>query len=153
RNESLPFAAHSVAPMEPPAGSDAPAWVALSWSGAAVPTTLWPVPRVRRAVIDARSARVLHADGYTETFRWPSRERTDIRRVPSLMPIGRACAAFAADDWWVVDPEQGLLKSAIPHEWIPNYAWVGVTTNERGELVLAAAEQRLVVADPVGRVV
>ena len=63
------------------------------------------------------------------------------------MPIGRSCAAFTASEWWVVDPEHGVLKSSAEHAWVPRLEWMGVTRNGRDELVLAAADQQIVVLD------
>jgi hypothetical protein len=92
-------------------------------------------------------------DGYAQTYALPSRLLTSTRPVIDLMPIGRACATFARGDWWVVDPETGMLKSHTPHDGIPHGAWMGVTTDGAEELVLAGADQRIVVVDLASRAV
>src|SRR5439155_26993294 len=143
--------AHSLVPAAAAVADGAPTWLPLGWDRTFVANAVWTVPGGRQIAIDGHDgvsqAHILRGDGFEDVYRWPTRERMASRPLTQLMPIGRACAAFAGGDWWVVDPEFGVLKSATPHDWVPAHGWMGITSSGGDELVLAAVDQRIVVLD------
>jgi hypothetical protein len=146
-SDRLPFPPLSMAVAEHPTPGASPTWFALDRFQAFVGGSAWPLPIPRHAVLDSGRARVLRGDGYADTFGWPSRQPQGSDVLVPLMPIGRSCAAFAASEWWVVDPEPGALKSSAEPAWVPGLEWMGVTSDGHDELVLAAADQQIVVLD------
>jgi hypothetical protein len=143
----LPFQPYSLAVAEPPTAGAPPTWFALAPGQAFVGGSVWPLPGPRHAVLDGGHVRTLQVDGYGVTYDWPSRAQRETATLVSLMPIGRSCAAFASSAWWVVDPERGVLKSSAEPAWVPRLEWMGVTSDGHDELVLAAADQQIVVVD------
>jgi hypothetical protein len=65
--------------------------------------------------------------------------------------VGASCAARVGDDWWLVDPVRGTVLSNQPTDWIPARPWVGLTADGSGRLLLAAADQHVVVVRPETR--
>ena len=146
-SEPLPLQPFSLAVAERPSPGGPPTWIALGWERAFLGGSAWLLPTPRHAVLESGLVRLLRVDGYADTYGWPSRERQATVTLVSLMPIGRSCAAFAGSEWWVVDPEQNALRSSAEHAWVPKLDWMGVTSDGRDELVLAAADQQIVVLD------
>jgi len=146
-SEPVPFQPFSLAVAEHSTPDAPPTWIALGLDRAFVGRSAWLLPAPRHVVLDSGRARVLRVDGYADTYGWPSREWQATATLVSLMPIGRSCAAFTASEWWVVDPEYGVLKSSAEQVWVPRLEWMGVTSDGRDELVLAAADQQIVVLD------
>ncbi len=95
------------------------------------------------ALTELGESAVLGPDGSME-----SRERQ-----PELMPVGRGCAAYARDGWWVVNPLTGTVNSRQPTEWIPSKPWIGVSATAGDELLLASADGRFYVLDPEHRAI
>lgn len=61
---------------------------------------------------------------------------------------GVDCAVRIRSHWWVVDPVAGTVFTTDPAGgFIPQGGWVGVARGERDEVVLAAADQWLVIYD------
>jgi hypothetical protein len=135
-----------------------PSWISTSWPGLEADGQTWRVPNVVGFALETdasgeRIADVLTWEGGDHTHRWPAGERTSSRYHPGLFPIGLHCAAFRGNgEWWVVQPEFGRLLRSRPGEppsevrWAPGNSWMGVTA-AGGEIVLAAAEQEVVVLD------
>jgi hypothetical protein len=63
-------------------------------------------------------------------------------------PLGVGCAAKIGDEWWLVDPMLGTIRSSNRQSGgLPPGRWAGITSGTHGELVLATADQQLVVYD------
>ncbi|HLY36575.1 MAG TPA: hypothetical protein VKU61_00975 [Candidatus Binatia bacterium] len=145
--DRLPFQANTLAVAEIVTTSAPAAWFALSWNEAWSPDGVWHLPGIRNLVGRDGEVGTLRSDGWGERFAWPARALVRTDRLTELLPVGRGCATFAGSDWWVVDPERGMLHSRASHDWLPPGDWIGLASDRRAELILAGADQRLVVAD------
>jgi hypothetical protein len=73
-------------------------------------------------------------------------------RLPFDIHYGLDCATRIGEHWWVVEPLSGSLLTTNPDAaWVPRAPWMGITRGPDGELVLAAADQSLVVLDVEAR--
>jgi hypothetical protein len=74
---------------------------------------------------------------------------------PTFFPglkAGLDCAAYVGGHWWAIEPLTGRLVST--HEAARSLStrpWIGVAAGPAGELVLAAADQQILVYDPARR--
>lgn len=62
--------------------------------------------------------------------------------------VGANCAAHVGNDWWSVDSLKGEVLSNQPTDWIPALPWVGVAGEGSKRLILASADQRVMVLRP-----
>jgi hypothetical protein len=62
--------------------------------------------------------------------------------------FGSGCGAFGDGHWWIVEAGTGRVLSTHPAvNDVPAGAWIGVATGPARELVLASAEQSILVFD------
>jgi hypothetical protein len=64
--------------------------------------------------------------------------------------LGFNCGVYAGGHWWAIDPLRGRVMSAPPAV-VPRGVWIGGARGEHDELVLASAEQSILVLDPTTR--
>jgi hypothetical protein len=95
----------------------------------------------------------------TEPFTWEVlTRRANLVRVPvSGGPLGTVrlpspflgldCARYVDGAWWVIDSTLGRLTGA-PAVLTRESNWAGITRDKRGQVILAAATQEIVVFDP-----
>jgi hypothetical protein len=86
--------------------------------------------------------------GERTTFALPSLKS---ELVGSTIPLtlGLNCAAWLDGFWWTLDPTTGKVTSGHrAAASVPSGAWIGLATAPAGELVLAGADQTIVVFDP-----
>jgi len=95
-------------------------------------------PSLMAALMDGR---VTQYDGDTRV------DRGSV--LGSIAPIGHGCVAYAGNEWWVVDPVEGVVRSSgeAGDAWIPREPWIGIAVSENGGLVLASAGQEVVELD------
>ncbi len=68
--------------------------------------------------------------------------------VPVAGLLGLDCAARVGANWWTVDATTGKLSTTDREaKWLPAGAWAGITRAPGGDVVLASADQSLVVLD------
>jgi len=65
--------------------------------------------------------------------------------------VGANCAARVGNDWWLVDPLEGRVLSNQPTDWIPARPWVGVAGDGAERLILASADQHVMILRPAAR--
>jgi hypothetical protein len=76
--------------------------------------------------------------------------------VPSGLPppgtrYGMSCAAYVAGHWWAIEPMTGRVVSSHPAaRAVPDEPWIGIAAGPSDELVLASAEQSILIFDPGG---
>lgn len=152
RADPMPFAPNALAAVAGADATDPTPWLAIGYhqvSGAGGMTL--PLPAVRHAMPGAADAaatiRVLQANGLEITLAWPAGTQI-ANRLTHLGPVGRHCAAVVGGQWWVVDPESGVLRAAALPPSIPARGeWMGIASDQRSQLLLASAEQELVALD------
>jgi hypothetical protein len=106
---------------------------------------------VRRGAGETAMVGLFAEDGRQLTYQLPSLQRV---ARPPVVPRRYAldCATFAGGRWWALDPWNGRIISDHPAApAIPNAEWIGVAADPSGALVLAAADQSIVVFDPDAR--
>jgi len=65
---------------------------------------------------------------------------------------GLDCGAYVAGHWWAIEPMTGKLVSThAAARTVPAGPWIGIAKGPAGELVLASAEQEILVWDPARR--
>ena len=68
--------------------------------------------------------------------------------LPAGTKIGRGCARWAHDTWWLVDPVVSGLSAVPPPPWpLPPGEWIGVAALDADHLVLASADEHVQVLD------
>jgi hypothetical protein len=137
-------------------GSDrTPEWLTSGWSGFQYGPHRLAMPGV------AIGAHVDDAPGaqYLEVLDiWGNRARVDLsslRRVDGpadlpdgTKPYGLNCAAYVDGHWWVIEPATGRVLSTHPAaSAVPVGAWIGIAAGPADELILASADQTMLVFD------
>ncbi len=94
---------------------------------------------------------LLGTNGVQRTVELPSGRTGEV--LPGrAIHLGLDCAARIGDAWWIVEPFTGRVASTDPGAAaIPPGAWMGIARGTRGEVVLASAEQQVLVFDPAAR--
>ena len=106
---------------------------------------------VRRGVGEAATVGLLVNDGRQVIYELPSLQPTTL---PGVKPqrYGFNCAAYAGGRWWALEPWTGSIVSDHPAaSAVPKGPWIGIATDRSGALVLAGADQSIVVFDPIER--
>lgn len=94
---------------------------------------------------------VLNAFGQRTLIGPRTGERSGQPPAPGLR-YGLDCATRIGEHWWVVNIISGRLTSPDPDgSWVPPGPWMGITRGPDDELILAAADQRIVVLDVARR--
>ncbi|MGH7895452.1 MAG: hypothetical protein ACREQL_12345, partial [Candidatus Binatia bacterium] len=134
--------------------TQAPQWVTAGWSETRFRSAAAPVMAVGAAVEVVGRHGTLEIVGLTG-------ERTLVdlisgRRTsrPPLFPIayGLGCAVRIDGEWWIVEPRTGRVFSKHPGAAsLPAGPWIGIAGGPNGEVVLASANQAIVIFDPMAR--
>jgi hypothetical protein len=144
----------ALAPTEP-SGTGVPRWAAVTSSGEA---EVWGANRrvgdpvwfdYRERADGTPEVDLAELGGTCRTWQPRGDERRGIP-LPGPRPVGRDCVARLADErWWVIDPVAGTLLLPGPRPVPVAMGAVGLT--RFGDLlVLATADQRLLLVDPAG---
>ena len=63
------------------------------------------------------------------------------------MRYGIDCATRMGEHWWIVGPLSPACSRRGGRRWVPGAPWIGITRGRTGELILASADQTVVVPD------
>ena len=130
-----------------------PGWLATSYGKHRYQTLLFDTPTavgawVRRGAGEAATVGIFAEDGRQLTYELPSLRNT-AQRVVRPRRYAFNCATYAAGRWWALDPVTGQVVSDHPAApAVPKGPWIGIGADPSGALVLAAADQWIVVFDP-----
>ena len=133
-----------------------PEWLATSYETHRYKTFTFATPTVLGTRVDGNAAggprvEFLCEAGQRVDYQLPSMRRSALPPVR----IGRSalnCAAYAAGHWWIVEPWSGRVVSTHPaSSAVPKGTWMGIAADPSGTLVLASADQSIVVFDPERR--
>jgi hypothetical protein len=141
------------------AGIDRPPdWVATSWHELRYRTYRIRTPsapigvHVRTPAAAPQQIEFLAQDGQRSLLELPTTRQLE---QPPPLPggsFGLDCGAHADGHWWIVEPMTGRIRSTHPAAAaVPPGAWIGVAAGPSGELVLASADQEIVIFDPARR--
>src|SRR5262245_58122630 len=137
----------------PTAGGDGPPqWLTGGYREVAFQGRRWSVDMPIALAVDepgGSTARldVLGKSGLRTLIDLPSGQRRQAR-LPLPIRYGRDCSARIGEHWWVVEPVSGRLMTTQPDTaWVPQAPWMGITRGPDGELILASADQTIVVLD------
>jgi hypothetical protein len=135
-----------------------PDWLATSWREHRYRSYRFttPVPpigaRVSPPGAQSQQAELLGLLGGITVVEVPSLRQSPRPPLPAARTSGLNCAAWADGHWWLADVAGGRVASTHPGAAAaPRGAWIGIATTPSGELVLASADQKIVVFDPVRR--
>lgn len=131
-----------------------PEWLLGSWSEHRYATfrfTTWsPAAGARLLTVPGASRRawLLGTHGDLTAVDLPSMH---VQSVPSVFPglkTGLNCGAWAGGHWWVIEPQNGRVISTHPAAAaVPPGAWIGIASGRPGEIVLASADQEMLIYD------
>jgi hypothetical protein len=131
-----------------------PEWVIGSWSehryGQFRFTTGSPAMGARLLTVPNAFRRVwiLGTHGELTAVDLPSMH---VQPVPAVFPgihAGLNCGAWAGGQWWAIEPSTGRVISTHPAAAaVPSGSWIGIAGGRPGELVLASAEQEVLIYD------
>jgi hypothetical protein len=135
-----------------------PDWVATSWYEHRYRTYRIRTPstpigaHVRTAAGAPQQIEFLELHGERSLVDLPTTRQLE---QPPALPgasFGLDCGAHAGGHWWIVEPMTGRIRSTHPAAAaVPPGAWIGVAAAPSGELVLASADQAIVIFDPARR--
>jgi hypothetical protein len=92
----------------------------------------------------------LDQDGNHVVYEIASKSRT--MHPTALANVGLGCAVRAASAWWAVSPTTGALRTTDPADGsLPAGRWIGIASDGPDRIVLASADQQLVVFDVAAR--
>ena len=129
-----------------------PPWLTGSYGEVRFRNSRWDVRLPIGAAVDeigdhAARLDVLAFTGVRTLIDVPSGQRRQ-EALPFRIHYGLDCAARIGEHWWVVEPLSGSLLTTNPNAaWVPRAPWMGITRGPEGELILAAADQTVVVLD------
>ncbi|HXJ33344.1 MAG TPA: hypothetical protein VMS22_04825 [Candidatus Eisenbacteria bacterium] len=134
--------------------AEPPQWLVASWHEAAFRAARIEMPATAVGGAVARSAdghvvvELLGTNGVQRTVELPSGRAGEV--LPGVaIHYGLDCAARIGGAWWTVEPFTGRVASTDPAAAaIPPGGWMGIARGPRGEVVLAGAEQQILVFDP-----
>ncbi|TMB23509.1 MAG: glycosyltransferase family 39 protein [Deltaproteobacteria bacterium] len=148
--ESLPLALAGVPEERPAAAPDwaIGSWHVLQYRGRTMPATEPAGLAVERdAGMGGVRIHLLGRWGEYGIYEAPS-GATRAASVPVSARQGLGCAVRVGERWWIVDPTTGRLLPTDPGAgWVPAGAWTGIGRTPDGDVLLASAEQALVVLD------
>src|SRR5262245_2609756 len=142
----------ALAPVD--SGASPPTWAVGRWNAAEIFGTERPARdplwfQYGRNRDGSARVDLIEFWGAATTWTQAGDERHSSAIVPGPRPLGRDCAVLQDGAWWVVDPVGGTLNLAGNPPLSGAGEVVGIT--QLGErLVLATADQRLLVPDPTG---
>ena len=127
-----------------------PEWLGSSWLEVRLGSHRFEYPTTIGAVVPAAAAdplELMGGFGRHVAIDRASGIGTPLEPNPTGNP-GFDCAMHAARHWWTVDPLTGHVASTHPNgAALPEGAWIGAARGLGDEIVLASAEQALVVFD------
>lgn len=125
-----------------------PRWAVGSWAKVALGDFEADVPLAVGLGVAADGGHIdaLDQNGTTIAFELPSGLST--RRPRALMDVGLGCAVPVGSTWWAVDPTTGVIRTEVEAHAPAADRWMGIARDGSDRVVLAAADQRLVVVDP-----
>jgi hypothetical protein len=137
------------------AGIDgAPEWLIGSWADHRYGTyrfTTGPTPIGAHMVAVPNAFRrvwLLGIHGELTAVDLPSMRSQDYPTFFPGLQSGLDCGAFVGGHWWALEPMTGTLRST--HEAVravPAGPWIGIAAGAPGQLVLASADQEILVYD------
>jgi hypothetical protein len=150
---TYPFPLLHVSGVVSPDREQAPEWIVGSWAKVRYGDTILdqqlPIGSSVERDGDGADARLhlLTEFGRHDIFAMPS--GTPLAQHPAFGGrLSLDCAVRAGAHWWVVDPTTGELHTTAPDaDWLPTGSWVGIARGPASEIVLASADQRLVIVD------
>jgi hypothetical protein len=147
-----PFPVFHMTGPDEPASADPPHWTVGSWASVALDDFAADGPMPVGLSVDAVEHRIHVLDelGTYTVHDLASKSATAQPLV--LTGVGLGCAVRAASAWWAVDPTIGALRTTDPDaRSLPAGRWIGIANDGRDRIVLASADQELVVFDVAGR--
>jgi hypothetical protein len=131
-----------------------PEWLLGSWSehryGTFRFTTWSPVMGARLLAVPGafRRAWLLGTHGDLTAVDLPSMHAQSVPAVFPGIQAGLNCGAWAGGQWWAIEPMSGRVMSTHPAAaGVPSGSWIGIAGGRPGELVLASAEQEVLIYD------
>jgi hypothetical protein len=129
-------------------------WLFTSWTAVQLGGQTFSTPRAIGAELDAGDGKppVLHLMSETRTAVTLSEGQQTSASTPMTFEgdTGIGCAVRVGTDWWLIDPIIGELHTTDASAGtLPREHWVGITRDDHGRVVLAAADQWLAIFDPV----
>jgi hypothetical protein len=143
-----PFPLLAVAGPAEPTSTQPPHWTVATWSQVALDDFVGAAgfPAGLGVEADARRVHALDQAGNHVVYDLASRSRTT--QPVALTDVGLGCAVWAGSAWWAVDPTTGALRTSDPSVGaLPAGRWTGIAIDGPDRVVLAAADQQLVVFD------
>jgi hypothetical protein len=124
-----------------------PRWAVGSWAKVALGGFEADVPLAVGLGVAANGRRLdaLDQTGATIAFELPSGLATT--RPRALTDVGLGCAVPVGSTWWAVDPTTGVIRTDDDAPVPAGDRWFGIAPDGDDCVVLAAADQQLVVLD------
>jgi hypothetical protein len=125
-----------------------PEWLGTSWRQVRFGPRRFDVPLVVGASVSANRVELVHEFGRRNMIDLRSGAQT---AIPEQLPVnpGLNCVAHVDGHWWTLDPLRGRIGSSHPKaSAVPPGTWVGLARGIGEELVLASADQAILLFDP-----
>ncbi len=147
-----PFPLLAVTGPEAASATDLPHWTVATWSQVALDDFLADSGFPSGLAVDGGAGRIdlLDQAGNHTVYEIASTSRTV--HPTALTNVGLGCAVRAGSAWWAVYPTTGALRTTDPAEGsLPAGRWTGIANDGADRIVLASADQQLVVFDVADR--
>jgi hypothetical protein len=147
-----PFPLLAVAGPEAASPTDLPHWTVATWARVALDDFVADSGFPSGLAVDGGAGRIdaLDQAGNHVVYEIASNSRTV--HPTALTDVGLGCAVRAASAWWAVYPTMGTLRTTDPAAGaLPAGRWTGIASDGPDRIVLASADQQLVVFDVAAR--
>jgi hypothetical protein len=154
RPTSIGFGPVFLLATDDPGLDEAPEWLIASWADHRYGTysfSTGPTPiGAHMVAVPNAFVRVwlLGIRGELTAVDLPSMRTQDYPTFFPALQSGLDCGAYAGGHWWALEPMTGTLRST--HEavrTVPAGPWIGIAAGATGQLILASANQEILVYD------
>jgi len=149
---SHPFPLLAVTGPEVASATGLPHWTVATWSQIALDDFGADSGFPSGLAVEGGAGRIDALDqvGNHVVYEIASKSRT--LHPTALTNVGLGCAVRTASAWWAVYPTTGALRTTDPAEGsLPAGRWTGIANDGPDRIVLASADQQLVVFDLAAR--
>jgi hypothetical protein len=147
-----PFPILAVAGPEETTPAVLPHWTVGTWSKVALDDFAADGALPVGLGVDGGAQRIHALDQYGNYTVYELASRSPTTQPTALKDVGLGCAVRAASAWWAVDPTTGAIRTTDPAAGpLPADGFTGIANDGPDRIVLASADQQLVVFDVAAR--